>query len=352
MEKKRLGKLQLLNKQFLLSIILIISLSKINGQTFVSDVSKTGTTAGAILDMPINARGLALGNAVGGLGYDASSVIMNPAVIANTPGVLISASYLPWFANTDVMHFAVMVPVNRFAVGAYINSWTMDDMLVRTEVEPLGTGELFGASDFVFGLTAATALTSQFSIGANIKYIQENIWHSTASAFAIDFGTSYKTEILKGLSIIAVLSNYGTDMQLNGRDKYIFSDPDRVSEGNNENIPAEYTTDKWSLPLNFRFGIAGNIIQNDNLLIQAEIDATHPSNNYEAIDVGIEASFRNLMFLRSGWSSLLQKDSIEGISIGAGVKLPMVFGSILVDYGFRDFGKLGTLHAFTMSLIL
>ena len=86
--------------------------------------------------------------------------------------------------------------------------------------------------------------------------------------------------------------------------------------------------------------------------LQSEIDVLHPSNNHETIDVGVEALFKNLIYLRGGWSSLLQKDSIEGISVGAGVKVPMVFGSILMDYGFRDFGKLGLLHAFTMSLIL
>lgn len=352
MEKNQLANLLSLNKLTLIILVGILGISSVFAQNFVNDVSKVGTTAGAILDMPVNARGLAMGNAISGFGFDASVIHWNPAAIANTPSTLISASYIPWLVNTDLQHFAVVFPLQRITLGGFITTWSMDDMPVRTEVEQFGTGEYFNAGDLLASLTVATSLTDRFSIGFNIKYLQERIWHSTAKGFAIDMGTLYKADIFKGLSIIAVITNYGTDMQMTGRDQDVFHDPDPIADGNNEKIPADYTTDKWSQPLNFRFGIAANIIQNDFMHLQAEIDLLHPSNNHETIDIGVETLLRNLIYLRCGWSSLLQKDSIEGLSVGAGLKIPMVFGSILVDYGFRDFGNLGILHAFTMSLIL
>ncbi|MBU0529259.1 PorV/PorQ family protein [bacterium] len=352
MEKNQLVNLLSLNKLTPIILVGIMGTSGAFAQNFVNNVSKVGTTAGAIMDMPVNARGLAMGNAISGFGFDASVIHWNPAAIANTPSSLISASYIPWLINTDLQHIAVVFPVRRITVGGFITTWSMDDMPVRTEVEQYGTGEYFDAGDLLVALTVATSLTDRFSIGFNIKYLQERIWHSTAKGFAVDMGTIYKTDILNGLSIIAVITNYGTDMQMTGRDRSIFHDPDPLAEGNNEKIPADYSTDKWSLPLNFRFGIAANIIQNDFIHLQSEIDVLHPSNNHETIDVGIEALLRNLIYLRCGWSSLLQKDSIEGISVGAGLKIPMVFGSILIDYGFRDHGNLGILQAFTMGLIL
>ncbi len=352
MEKNQLANLLSLNKLTPIIFVGIMGMSNVFTQNFVNDVSKVGTTAGAILDMPVNARGLAMGNAISGFDFDASVIHWNPAAVANTPSTLVSASYIPWLIDTDLQHIAVVFPLRRVTIGGFITTWSMDDMKVRTELEQDGTGEYFNASDLLASLTVATSLTDRFSIGFNIKYLQERIWHSTAKGLAIDMGTLYKADILNGLSIIAVITNYGTDMQMKGRDKDIFHDPDPIADGNNEKIPANYSTDKWSQPLNFRFGIATNIIQNDFIHLQCEIDVLHPSNNHETIDVGIEALLRNLIYLRCGWSSLLQKDSIEGISLGAGLKIPMVFGSILVDYGFRDYGNLGILHAFTMGLIL
>jgi hypothetical protein len=352
MGKNQLANLLSLNKLIPLILVGILGISGAFAQNFVNDVSKVGTTAGAIMDMPVNARGLAMGNAISGFGFDASVIHWNPAAIANTPSTLISASYIPWLINTDLQHFAAVFPLRRFVIGGFFTAWSMDDMPVRTEVEQDGTGEYFNAGDLLASLTVATSLSDRFSIGFNIKYLQERIWHSTAKGMAIDMGTTYNADILHGLTIIAVISNYGTDMQMSGRDQSVFHDPDPIADGNNENIPANYSTDIWSQPLNFRFGIAAKIIQNDFMHLQSEIDVLHPSNNHETIDVGVEALFKNLIYLRGGWSSLLQKDSIEGISVGAGVKVPMVFGSILMDYGFRDFGKLGLLHAFTMSLIL
>ncbi|MFC1528033.1 PorV/PorQ family protein [Candidatus Neomarinimicrobiota bacterium] len=352
MGKNQLANSLSLNKLIPIILVGMMGISTAFAQNFVNNVSKVGTTAGAIMDMPVNARGLAMGNAISGFGFDASVIHWNPAAIANTPSTLISASYIPWLVNTDLQHIAVVFPLRRFTVGGFITTWSMDDMPVRTEVEQYGTGEYFNAGDILASLTFATSLTDRFSIGFNIKYIQERIWHSTAQGMAIDMGTIYKTDILNGLSIIAVITNYGTDMQMTGRDRSIFHDPDPLAEGNNEKIPADYSTDKWSQPLNFRFGIAANIIQNDFIHLQSEIDVLHPSNNHETIDIGIEALLRNLIYLRCGWSSLLQKNSIEGISIGAGLKISMVFGSILMDYGFRDHGNLGILQAFSMSLIL
>lgn len=333
-----------------LTFIVLLMVGVASSQNFVSNVSKVGTTAGEILSFPGSARGMALGNAVGGLTEDATVFFWNPASAATVKSLLISASYLPWFVDTRVQHFSVVVPLRQqFVLGAFISTWSMDDMPVRTEIEQEGTGQFFDAGDMVIAVSAARALTDRFAIGANIKYVQERIWHSVARGTAIDFGTSYTTNLFNGLKVIVVLSNYGTDMQMDGRDMDIVHDPDPTIEGNNNLIPAEYGLDVWSLPLNFRFGLATDIIKSKQLRVSAEVDAIHPSNNYEAIDAGVEISLWNSVFLRLGSSSLQQDDSIEGFSLGGGVIVPTSFGSIAVDYGYRDFGHLGFLQAVTIS---
>ena len=69
-----------------------------------------------------------------------------------------------------------------------INLSSPDD-LVRTVSEPHGTGEKFSTNDLSAGFTYSKMLTDRFSIGGSFKYIQQNIWHSTARTFAVDVGT-------------------------------------------------------------------------------------------------------------------------------------------------------------------
>jgi len=78
----------------------------------------------------------------------------------------------------------------------------------------------------------------------------------------------------------------------------------------------------------------------------------HPSNNYEAIDLGGELNIRDMLFLRAGFSSLGQSDSIEGLSVGGGLVIPTEFGKIHFDYGYRDYGDLGYIQAMTIGFSL
>ncbi|NOZ74787.1 MAG: PorV/PorQ family protein [FCB group bacterium] len=332
-------------------VLFVFLLSLLWSQNFIRDVSKVGTTSGAILDMPVSARSLALGNAASGIATDASVQNWNPASLALIRDSRLSISYIPWFAGTQLQHFSAAFPSGRkFTIGAYITSWTMEDMAVRTEYEQSGTGEYFDAGDLIAAIAFGRSLTDKFSIGFSIKYIQERIWHSVAKGGAVDFGTLYQTDNFGGLTLIAVLTNYGTDMKMSGRDQNIYYDPDPNAEGNNGSIPSTYAMDWWSLPLNFRFGLRSKFIDHNNFSLTCEVDALHPSNNYESLNIGVETVLLNTAFIRFGYSSLFQKDSIEGISIGAGVKIPSYFGVLTFDYGYRDYGHLGYIQALTLNI--
>ena len=341
-----LENLQLLNRNIVSIFFLLLGI--VSAQ---SDISKIGTTAGTLLEMPVSARGLALGNSMAGMAADGTVFYWNPALATELTSLSMSASYIPWLVETQVQHFSIVIPTNyHWVFGASISTWSMDDMKVRTELEQDGTGQYFDAGDMVITLSGARNLTDKFSVGLNIKFLQERIWHSSARGVALDFGTLYRTDLLNGLKIIATLNNYGSSMQLDGRDLDIIHDPDPTGEGNNEQIPSEYSMDIWSLPINFRFGLATEIVRNNLMTLSAEIDAIHPSNNTESIDFGLELAIKRTIYLRFGYSSLLEKDSIEGISLGFGVNFPTQMGKIAIDYGYRDFGHLSYLNAITLNV--
>ena len=81
---------------------------------------------------------------------------------------------------------------------------------------------IFSAGDIAVGISYARKLTERFSIGFTVKYIEQNIWHMKASAFAIDAGTLFKTDLFGGMIIGAAISNFGTPMRLRWKRFKIF----------------------------------------------------------------------------------------------------------------------------------
>ena len=130
-----------------------------------SDISKVGTTAGTLLEMPVSARGLALGNSMAGMAADGTVFYWNPALATELTAISMSASYIPWLVETQVQHFSIVIPTNyHWVFGASISTWSMDDMKVRTELEQDGTGQYFDAGDMVIALSGARNLTDKHHI--------------------------------------------------------------------------------------------------------------------------------------------------------------------------------------------
>ena len=73
------------------------------------------------------------------------------------------------------------------------------------------------------------------------------------------------------------------------------------------------------------------------------IDAVHPNDNYEYLNLGLETKINNMFSIRAGYPGIGKKDAIEGLSLGFGVKYPIMKTSnvLVVDYTSADFGPLG-----------
>jgi hypothetical protein len=196
-------------------------------------------------------------------------------------------------------------------------------------------------------------LNDRFSIGFTAKYIQETIWHEAAGAFAVDVGTIFRTDLFGGLTIGASLSNFGSAMQLSGRDTRQFSRVDPTKLGSNDQIPSDVEMDSWDLPLLFQFGISTTPLKSDTYRWTVAVDALHPSDNYESVNVGTEIAFQDYLFLRGGYQSLFLSGAEGGLSLGIGLASTMFFTSntlIKFDYAYRDMGRLEAVHVFSLAV--
>ncbi len=315
-------------------------------------ITKTGTTAAQFLKIGVDARAAAMGGAFVGIAGDVSSIYWNPAGLGNITGMQVIAVHNQWLADMDFNFLAVGMELPGIGVlGASITYLGVPDDKVRTIIQPDGTGELFSANDFAVTLALARQLTDKFSLGGNVKYVRQTIWHERAQTFAIDIGALFETPF-KGIRLGASISNFGGDMRLIGRDLRFSRDPDPNGQGNVEFVNALYETDSFPLPMFFRVGIAGELMRTDNTRITFGLDSMNPNDNTESINSGVEFAFNEMLFLRTGYNALFQADSEGGFSIGGGIHYRMWDSSTLLklDYTYADFGRLQTINRFSLAV--
>ncbi len=333
-------------------IVLVLLLNQtINSQNV--NVSKTGTTAASFLEIGVGANAVGMGGAFVSIANDASALYWNPGGIANTAKYEAVLVHTNWIGETSFDFAGLVIPLSGFGhLGVSFTSLSMDDMAVRTVEKPEGTGEFFSANDLAVGVSYARSLTDRFSIGFTIKYVEQSIWHMTASAFAIDAGTLFRTDLFGGMTIGATISNFGTPMRLDGRDTRFFIRVDETKEGSNERIPTNIELDEWDLPLSMQIGVSTDAINFGDYKFVIAADAKVPNNDFQSMNIGTEFSFKDLVYLRGGYQSLLLEDAEGGLSFGVGVNSQMLLSTATVkfDYAYRDFGRLEEVHNFTVGI--
>jgi Type IX secretion system protein PorV len=331
-------------KKLVLIIFMTLSVS-LFGQ------SKTGSTAAPFLNIGIGPRSIAMGGAFVATANDVSSLYWNPAGAArmNKSGALFSHS--KWFADIDYNWGGAVINMEDAGVfGISVTNLDYGDMEITTLREYEGTGGTFTANDMVIALTYAKNLTDRFSIGGTVKYISQNIWNSSASAFAVDLGILFHSDV-NGLRIGATITNLGSDMQISGSDLNIQHDINTGIYGNNDQILATLNTDKWPLPLTFKIGIAMDILEMENNKLTIAVDAIHPSDNDESINIGMEYLFFDMIALRGGYKSLFLENADEGLTLGFGLIYVLTPSLALsIDYAHQQFDELQDTQHFSIGV--
>lgn len=322
-----------------------------HAQNFVSNVSKRGTSAATFLSISQGARATAMGSAFVAIADDQSALYWNPAGLANLEGTGILFDHAKWVADIQYNFLAASYSLGDVGtLGLSVTTASSGDMRVTTIDEPQGTGEIFGANDAAVSLAYAIRLTSDFAIGFNPKFVHQSIWKMSASAVALDLGVQYQTPF-KGILLGMSITNFGSKMKLSGNNTLVLYDLDPSSGGNNERTPANLSTEAWALPLNFRVGIAYRPELSASHKLVLAVDAAHPSDNYESVNIGGEYTFQNFFAVRGGYKALFLAATEESFTLGAGFKQNLLGNvAITLDYAYSDFGRLQEMQKFSFSI--
>ena len=338
-----------MKKYYLITWMLVLLLS---GASFGKDVTKVGTTAARFLNIDVGPRGIGMGSAYVALVEDATASYWNPAALGLIDGNQAYFGHTQWIMDvvSNYVSIASTIPrLGTLAVNAKFLS--MGEMERTTIAQPDGTGEFFDAASYALGVSYAKNLTDRVSVGFTGKYIAERIYQSSSQGLALDIGTLYRTGF-HGLNIGMSITNYGTKMQMDGRDLLIQHDISDPIEGNNPNINARLTTDAYDIPLLFRFGLSMNVLEkNSKNDLYLAVDALHPNDDKESVNVGFEYVHNKLFFLRAGYKSLFLKDNEEGLCAGAGFAFDIPgLGPLMLDYAYQTTEWLDSFQHFAVKV--
>lgn len=332
------------NKYLLILLVVCVFASVPLAQTL-----KTGTTSAQILKINVGPRAIGMGGAFTSIADDITSVYWNPSGTANIQSNEVYFNHSNLYMDISNDFAAISTNVSGFgSIGAFVSVLSVDEMLVRTVEQPEGTGEYFDYGSIVVGLNYSRFLTENFSIGFNAKYINESIWNMSATGFAIDIGTLYKIPVLNELRIAASVSNFGTKMQLAGRD---VTEIVPAGAGGGNFVNSNLELDEFDLPLLFRFGISADVIKEGTSRLTAAVDAIHPNDHTEYINSGLEYAWNEIIFIRAGYNSLFEEDSEKGLTFGFGLNYRIVdMIKVKLDYAYQDFGRLTEVHYFSVGV--
>lgn len=311
---------------------------------------KAGLTGAAFLKVGVGARAVGLGSAAGTLTGDVNQLFWNPAGIAlrpDEPMLQATFAYNKWIA--DLGHHAAAASYNWKDVGTvgigFISfgisgipadrDIPVDPALLPFQVDH-NTSATYDYRDIAAHLSFARYLTDRLSLGITAKLVSQSIDGITTSALAFDAGSVYRIGVLDG-KIAARFNNLGSDLQ--------------------------FYDIAYGLPLSFSIGIAFSPIASEDNEVMIAVDAIKSQDGPQYFFSGIEYTFMKLVAVRGGWklnysgtgdggnsSRSSINTTIEGLSLGAGVRANIEGYDIGVDYAFTRMALLSASHRISLHL--
>lgn len=333
---------------FGLCLLMLLSIPHAHAQDD-GDQEKLAQTGMKFLSVSLDPRAAGMGDAMTAVEGGAAMLFYNPAGMARLESAFsVLLGQTQWIAEIDynLGSIAFRPFGGRYGVvGFSVMAVDYGDLqqTVRFDNEQgfldLGT---FSPTAWSVGVGYARALTDRFSVGAHVKFANQNLGDSVMEmegesdfvfqsneegVLAYDFGMLYRTGF-RSLNFAVSARNFAREI--------------------------EYEEESFQLPLSLKIGVAMDMIdftsfdKNTHSLLLA-VDAEHPRDFAEQLKIGGEYTFLNTFSLRAGY--IFPTDE-QGINLGAGFRQRVAGIGFAADYAYTSFGIFSEVHrlAFQLSL--
>ncbi len=296
-------------------------------------IAGSGKYAGEFLAIGVGGRALGMGGAAVALTADATAGFWNPANLARIDypqivlmhneqfGSLLNHDYgavaIPFGPYTSLGLSVIRLGIDDIAdtraAGVDANGNLTYDPLQFSRVDPSRV-TYFNAADWAFLFTYARRAGPGFSYGANLKYIRRELGDNSANGIGVDVGVWYRAtdDLFLGATVQDVTTTFlawdtGTNELISPT----------VKVGGAYQIAALGGRFVPALDVDVRFENRGSTSMVHVGPVSADLHS------------GVEYQFKNLLFLRAGYSDVKQ------LTLGAGLRFP----KLAIDYSFAKFGS-------------
>ncbi len=298
---------------------------------------RAGTSSGSFLKIGLGARAAALGESFVAVANDPSAIYWNPAGLAALQRQEVELSHIEWPADIRFEHGTYVLPSKRFGGSFALQFGVLSTTIDETdEFHPFGTGRSFLYSDVVAGGAFARRWTDKLLVGVGVKYVREDLGSDvggpTTQAVLFDMGSIYYLGY-GSVRIATSLTNFGPELRPGG------------TFTSSTGAPRDY--DGFDPPIQFRYGLAFEPIENATQKLTTSLEIAQPADNSQRIKTGLEWTWQRRLALRTGYNW-----NADAMKLGAGAGLFFGLGGAdgSVDYAYTDGQTLGSVNRLSLSV--
>lgn len=326
-----------LPKAVILVMFLFVGAELANAQLIPNlGTSRSGTSGFQFLKIGVDARSAGMGSSNVADAKDGSSLFWNPALAVQMDKNEVFNGYTRYFADINLNYLSYTQQFNGYAIGGSFTLLDSGEMDETTEFNPFGTGRTFRTVHMAAGLTFSQELTSLFSYGITLKYLDERIEEVSVQTAVIDVGFFYRVGDT-GLRFAVGVNNFGFDANPHGETTRLTLNGSKTEDD----------FERISPPTTFILGTAYDVYSDNGMNAVLTASVTNPSDNAETLNIGGELEYLNRFFLRAGYE--FGADEYYLPSLGAGFMFPYAGRALNIDYAFSTRERLGALHRIALK---
>lgn len=329
-----------------LLVILVISFSSAFAQV---GLKKLGQSTMNFQLVSTSSRASGMGDAYFAVGDGAESVFYNPAGLSiGIYNFDLNISYTKWIA--DINYLTAIAAYNMDNLGVFaVSLLTVDYGTIHGTrlVDPslmgsdpqgyIDTGDLSNIGAYSVGLSYSKAISTQFSVGGNVRYIGQNLGTSTfiggsqkensINKLVFDAGVKYLTDF-KDFRFGMAVRNFGTS------------------------IKREVVEEQ--LPLTFTIGTAINLYkfideQDENQALTFALDFQQSNSYTERFNLGMEYIYMKTFSVRAGYQT--NKDLVSW-SGGFGLNTNILNSEVELNYSFSKMEVFDSINRLSVNFKL
>lgn len=283
----------------------------------------------------------------------AESMFLNVAGMAFVRSTELAFTHVNYLSgsNTSINTVGLVQRVGETAaLGLTVSSTAFGDIQRTTTEQPEGDGTTFSPSFLNIGVSFAKAFSNSIYGGVTFKVLTEAIPDLGMNGVAFDAGIKYVTGERDQIKFGITLKNVGPTMSFQG-DGLSFQTTVPPQE---YQFTSEVRSESYELPSLVSIGFSYDFLLSEKHELAAHGAFTANSFSSDQYALGLEYSFRKMVFLRAGYlyeEGILDQETRRIIYTGlsAGVGLEMEIGpkktKVSVDYSYRSTDPFDGVHS-------